>query len=87
MQKLELKIPLVVAPMGGGPTTPELVASSSNAGALGSLAAAYLSPEQIEKEVLKTRSFTDRPFAINLFTPMPLLNLNSANRIFKSARG
>ena len=36
-----MSIPVVLAPMGGGPSTPELVAAVSNAGGLGSLAAAY----------------------------------------------
>lgn len=63
--------PIIVAPMGGGPTTPELVAASSNAGALGSLAGAYLSPDQLRIDILRTRTLTQRPFAVNLFTPAP----------------
>jgi len=55
--------------MAGGPTTPELVAAVSNAGGLGSLGAEYLSPAQIEKDVLRIRELTQRPFAINLFSP------------------
>jgi nitronate monooxygenase len=54
--------------MGGGPSTPILVAAVSNAGGLGTLAAAYLSPEQIEEDVRRVRQLTSRPFAINLFS-------------------
>ena len=54
--------------MGGGPSTPELVAAVSNAGGLGTLAAAYLTPEQIEEEVRHVRQLTSRPFGINLFS-------------------
>jgi nitronate monooxygenase len=64
-----MSIPVVQAPMAGGPTTPELVAAVSNAGGLGSLGAEYLSPAQIEKDVLRIRELTQRPFAINLFSP------------------
>ena len=42
-----MTIPVVLAPMGGGPSTPELVAAVSNAGGLGSLAAAYSNGERI----------------------------------------
>src|SRR6476646_3514001 len=64
-----MSIPVVQAPMAGGPTTPELVAAVSNAGGLGSLGAEYLSTAQIEKDVLRIRELTQRPFAINLFSP------------------
>jgi len=53
--------------MGGGPSTPELVAAVSNAGGLGSLGAAYLSPEQIVESIARIRALTDRPFQVNLF--------------------
>lgn len=59
--------PIVQAPMAGGTTTPELVAAVSNAGGLGSLGAAYLTPEQILESAQKIRSLTDRPFNVNLF--------------------
>ena len=54
--------------MAGGPTTPELVAAVANAGGLGSLAAAYLTPAQITEAIGRIRALTDRPFAVNLFT-------------------
>ncbi len=75
---LGFSAPIIVAPMGGGPTTPELVAASCNAGALGTVAAAYLRPDQIERDIAKTRTLTDRPFAVNLFTPMPRVDLSPA---------
>lgn len=69
--RLGLKGPLIVAPLGGGPTTPALVAASANAGALGTLAGAYLSPKEIEEAINQTRALTNKPFAINLFVPLP----------------
>jgi nitronate monooxygenase len=73
-----LRHPLIVAPMAGGPTTPELVIASSEAGALGSLGAAYLKPEVIEEQVREIRSRTDKPFAINLFVPSKIGALEPA---------
>ena len=66
-KKLGVKYPIILAPMGGGPGTPELVATVSNSGGLGSLAAAYLKPDQISKDIQRIRKLTDRPFAVNLF--------------------
>lgn len=59
--------PIVQAPMVGGATTPELVAAVSNAGALGSFAAAILPPSAIVEGVKRIRSLTSRPFNVNLF--------------------
>src|SRR5260370_4439598 len=53
--------------MGGGPSTPELVAAVSNAGGLGSLGAAYLTPDQIADALGRINALTDRPFNVNLF--------------------
>ena len=53
--------------MGGGPSTPELVAAVSNAGGLGSLGAAYLTPDQITDAIRRIRTLTSRPFNVNLF--------------------
>src|SRR5690349_6577095 len=62
------RFPIILAPMAGGTSTPALAAAVSNAGGLGSLGAAYLSPAQIAAEVAEVRRLTDRPFAVNLFT-------------------
>jgi nitronate monooxygenase len=68
-QKHGLTLPVVQAPMAGGPTTPELVAAVCNGGGLGSLGAAYLSSEQIGAAVSRLRELTDRPINVNLFAP------------------
>jgi nitronate monooxygenase len=75
-RKHGLSIPVVLAPMGGGPSTPELVAAVSNAGGLGSLAAAYSNAERIQQDIAKVRELTGRPFAVNLFSPQAQLPLN-----------
>jgi nitronate monooxygenase len=58
---------LILAPMAGGPSTPALTAAVSAAGGLGSLAAAYLTPPEIDAAVAEVRRLTREPFAINLF--------------------
>jgi nitronate monooxygenase len=75
-RKYGLSIPVVLAPMGGGPSTPELVAAGSNAGGLGSLAAAYSNAERIQQDIAAIRKLTTRPFAVNLFSPQAQLPLN-----------
>jgi nitronate monooxygenase len=66
-QELSPRHPIFLAPLGGGPSTPELVAAVSNAGGFAFLAAPYLTPDQIADAVRKIRALTDRPFGLNLF--------------------
>jgi nitronate monooxygenase len=63
----DIEVPIVQAPMAGGFTTAELVATVSNAGALGSVGAAYLTPAAIGALVAEVRERTARPFSVNLF--------------------
>ena len=67
LSKLGMENPIILAPLGGGPCTPELVACVSNAGGLGTLASAYQTPEQIAEDIAKIKKLTSRPFAVNLF--------------------
>lgn len=41
------ELPILQAPMAGGPSTPALTAAVSRAGGLGFLAAGYLTPDQL----------------------------------------
>ncbi|CAM3232674.1 nitronate monooxygenase [Deinococcus saxicola] len=68
-QRLGLRVPIVLAPMAGGISTPGLVAAVGNAGGLGSLGAAYLTPTQIREAGAAVRRLTRGPFAVNLFAP------------------
>lgn len=74
-KRLGIDEPVVQAPMGGGPTTPELVAAVSNAGGLGSIAGGYLTTDDLHAQILEVRRRTDRPFAVNVFAPdTPLID-------------
>jgi nitronate monooxygenase len=65
----QLAIPIVQAPMAGGPSTPLLAAAVSEAGGLGFLAAGYRSPEAMAQDIATTRELTTQPFGVNLFVP------------------
>jgi nitronate monooxygenase len=63
----ELDVPIVLAPLAGGPSTPELAAAVSNAGGLGFLGAGYLSADGLRDRIRATNDLTDGPVAVNLF--------------------
>lgn len=65
----ELNTPIVLAPMAGGPSTPELTAAVSDAGGLGFLAAGYLGADDLGGRIKLTRTLTSAAFGVNLFYP------------------
>ncbi|WP_040812981.1 nitronate monooxygenase [Nocardia concava] len=65
----ELGTPIVLAPMAGGPSTPELAAAVSEAGGLGFVAAGYLPAAELGARIKATRALTSRVFGVNLFFP------------------
>lgn len=69
---LEIRYPIIQAPMADGVSTPALVAAVSNAGGLGSLGAGYMQPEELRQAIIDIRSLTQKPFAVNLFVPEPI---------------
>jgi nitronate monooxygenase len=66
-----LSYPIIQAPLAGSGDTPELAAAVCNAGAIGFVGAAYMTPEQIAGAGKAVRAQTSRPFGINLFAPVP----------------
>ncbi|GAS96762.1 2-nitropropane dioxygenase-like enzyme [Mycolicibacterium canariasense] len=67
----DLTAPILVAPMAGGPSTPELAAAGSEAGGLGFVAAGYLSADAFAQRLAATRKLTTQPIGVNLFAPQP----------------
>jgi nitronate monooxygenase len=61
-----ISVPIVQAPMAGGPSTVSLARSVSDAGGLGFLAAGYRSAEAMRAELLDMRGLS---FGMNLFVP------------------
>jgi len=62
-----LTLPIVGAPMAGGPSTPALAAAVSSAGGLGFLAAGYRSAKAVADDIAAVRRETSAPFGVNLF--------------------
>ena len=48
---MSVRVPILVAPMAGGPTTPALVIAAAEAGAMGFLAAGYKSVDALAAEI------------------------------------
>ncbi len=67
----DLAVPILVAPMAGGPSTPELAAAGTNAGGLGFVAAGYLTAEVFAERLSAARGLTSGPIGANLFAPQP----------------
>ncbi len=67
----DLEVPVLVAPMAGGPSTPELAAAGSEAGGLGFVAAGYLSADAFAERLRAAQSLTTGPIGANLFVPQP----------------
>ncbi|MBV8987442.1 MAG: nitronate monooxygenase [Solirubrobacterales bacterium] len=64
----DLEVPVVLAPLAGGPATVELALAVSEAGGLGFLAAGYKTAAAIREEIERLRQASDKPFGVNLFT-------------------
>src|SRR5258708_18185788 len=59
--------PIIQAPMAGF-TPPAMTVAVSEAGGLGSVAAAMATPESLRAELQIVRQATGRPFSVNFFT-------------------
>lgn len=62
-----LRLPLVGAPMAGGPSTPGLAAAVTEAGGLGSLAAGYRTAAEVRAQIRAARELTGGPLCVNIF--------------------
>ena len=67
-QLLDARLPIVAAPMAGGPSTVALASAVAAAGALPFLAAGYKSPQAMAAEVEELRAH-GYAFGVNLFVP------------------
>jgi NAD(P)H-dependent flavin oxidoreductase YrpB (nitropropane dioxygenase family) len=68
LASLGVTLPVLAAPMAGGPGTPALASAAAAAGSLGFVAAGYKTPDAFADE-LAAVSF---PCAVNLFAPNPV---------------
>lgn len=66
---LPTALPIVQAPMAGGPSTPQLAAAVADAGGLGFIAAGYLTAGTLRQALETTSALTDAPLGVNVFVP------------------
>jgi nitronate monooxygenase len=66
---LPSELPIVQAPMAGGPSTPALAAAVAAAGGYGFVAGGYLSADGLGEAIARTRMLSPAPFGVNLFVP------------------
>ena len=52
----QLGIPIIQAPMAGGPNTPQLASAVANAGGVGSFGFTYDKPEKIDENLVEAES-------------------------------
>ncbi|HEX6280787.1 MAG TPA: nitronate monooxygenase [Nitrososphaera sp.] len=80
---LRIRYPIIQAGMAGGITPSELVASVSNAGALGVLGASRLTPEQTRDQIRRIKALTNQPFGVNLVIAPPEPNVQELQKVQK----
>ena len=66
-KSLRTKYPIIQAGMAGGVTTPQLVASVSNSGGLGTIGAGYMSVTDLNESIKQVKKQTNLPFGVNVF--------------------
>lgn len=71
LTRFGITVPVLAAPMAGGPTTPAMAIAASRAGSLGILAAGYKTAAAVEEQIKEVRA-ESVPFGVNLFAPNPL---------------
>ena len=69
-EKLGCKYPIVQTAMGWV-ADPKLVAGSCNAGGFGFLAGATIPPDEMERDLLRVKELTDKPFGVNFHMYQP----------------
>jgi nitronate monooxygenase len=83
----DLSVGVVVAPMAGGPSTPELAAAGTNAGGLGFIPGGYLSAQVFAERITAARAQTSGPIGANLFVPQPSAATPAAIERYTAALG
>ncbi|MYU10541.1 nitronate monooxygenase [Streptomyces sp. SID8361] len=68
LSDLGLDLPVLAAPMAGGPSAPALVTAAARAGGLGFLAGGYKTAQALAGQIHTVRA-EEVPFGVNLFVP------------------
>ena len=73
LSSLGVELPVLAAPMAGGPSTPALVTAAAGAGSLGFLAGGYKTAGQLAEQIAEVRGpGRTGLFGVNLFVPNPV---------------
>jgi nitronate monooxygenase len=64
-------LPVLAAPMAGGPSTPQLVVAAARAGSIGFVAGGYKTTDALADHIAQVRA-ESVPFGVNLFAPNPV---------------
>src|ERR1700760_3269986 len=68
LRELGVRLPVLAAPMAGGPSTPALVTAAWEAGSLGFLAGGYKTAADLDAQV-RAVAASGAAFGVNLFAP------------------
>jgi len=79
---LGIRYPIVQAGMAGS-STPDLVAAVSNAGGLGILGAALMTPDKVREAIRAIKARTNRPFGVNFQFAPPEVGPHSVREVQK----
>ncbi|MER6173290.1 nitronate monooxygenase [Streptosporangium sp. NPDC001681] len=71
LSDLGIDLPVLAAPMAGGPSTPALVTAAARVGGLGFLAGGYKTAQALAGQIHTVRA-DGVPFGVNLFVPNPV---------------
>ena len=83
----DLSVPIIVAPMAGGPSTPQMAAAGTNAAGLGFVAAGYLTAEVFTERLAAARNLASGPIGANLFVPQPSAGTAEDIELYAKALG
>lgn len=82
LERLGCTLPVLAAPMAGGPTTPALVLAAAEAGSAGFLAGGYRTAETLGGILDDVRATTES-YGVNVFAPNPVPVEPAAYREFR----
>lgn len=71
LTRLGITLPVLAAPMAGGPTSRAMVIAAGRAGSLGMVAAGYKTAQAVADQIAQVRA-ESIPFGVNVFTPNAL---------------
>lgn len=79
---LEIEYPIFGAGMGGV-SGPAFAAAVSNAGGMGAIGATGVEPETLRDWIRKTKSLTDKPFAVDLLMPIKIPGIGTEKDLWE----